>query len=327
VTIGIDPRSALTAIWGSGKNDVWAVGSRGTILHWDGASWVSTPSGTNQTFLAVSGSGPNDVWAVSSRAVLLHSTGFAGSTSWAAVPPVAPSYCQYCPELWNESLLLTVWAPAGDKVWIGSEPYPVLPEAGPPATQMNLWRRSGSSDSAWDYNVVANNVVVRGLWGSPGDLWAVGGIAGNGTKRAGRAFHTTDSTDGKAPAWTEIDTQSSVDLRAVWGAGSNDVWAVGDEGTVRHWTNATPKRWDIVSVPTTSDLRAVWGSGPNDVWVAGDFGTILHFDGASWTPAVAAFPQGLKPHLRGIWGSSADDVWIVGDSVVLHFTGKAGNAP
>src|SRR5262249_36218111 len=146
-------------------------------------------------------------------------------------------------------------------------------------------------------------LAIRGLWGSPGDVWAVGGAADNALKRVGRAFHTAASAGGAAPKWTEVDTQSSFDLRAVWGAGSNDVWAVGDEGTVRHWTNATPQRWEIVPVPTTRNLRAVWGSGANDVWVAGDFGTILHFDGTSWNPAVGSFPPGLKPHLRGIWGS------------------------
>ena len=33
---------ALTAIWGSGKDDVWAAGSGGTMIHWDGAAWKPT---------------------------------------------------------------------------------------------------------------------------------------------------------------------------------------------------------------------------------------------------------------------------------------------
>jgi hypothetical protein len=327
VTTGPDPRYALMAVWGSGKNDVWAVGSRGTILHWDGTAWVPTPSGSKQTFFAVAGKGPNDVWAVSSRDVVRRSSGFAGGTAaWTPAPAVAPTYAPYPPQVWNESLLLSLWTSSGGDVWVAGEPYPVLLDGNTRPTNMNLWRRTVAGE--WDHGVVADGIVIRGLWGSaPGDVWAVGGVAGTSTKRSGKTFHTTGIAKDGAPVWTEFDSQSRADLTAVWGSGPNDVWAVGESGAVRHWTNATPKRWEIVEVPTERDLRAVWGTGPNDIWVVGDFGTILHFDGVSWQPAVAAFPLGLKPHLRGIWGSDANDVWVVGDSIALHFTGKAANSP
>ena len=53
-------------MWGSGPNDVFAVGANGTILHStnDGASWHAQTSGTTQTLYGVWGSGPNDVFAV-----------------------------------------------------------------------------------------------------------------------------------------------------------------------------------------------------------------------------------------------------------------------
>ena len=31
--------SWLTSIWGSGPNDIWVVGTEGTVMHWDGTSW------------------------------------------------------------------------------------------------------------------------------------------------------------------------------------------------------------------------------------------------------------------------------------------------
>src|SRR5260221_13237206 len=34
----------LQAVWGSGPNDVWAVGAGGVILHWNGTAWTSSPS-------------------------------------------------------------------------------------------------------------------------------------------------------------------------------------------------------------------------------------------------------------------------------------------
>ncbi|MBX3205290.1 MAG: hypothetical protein KF764_09485 [Labilithrix sp.] len=324
VATGADPRHALMSVWGSSKNDVWAVGSRGTIVHWDGMAWASTPSGTTQTLFAVSGTGAGDVWAVSSRAVALHSTGFTGATAtWTASAPVAPAYAPYFPMPWNESLLLSVLARAPGDVWIGGEPYPVLLDPDSPPQKANLWRGSGMS---WHHDVLADDFAIRGFWASgAADVWAVGGVFGTPVNRAGRAFHTTGPSG--APVWTEVDTQSSASLSAVWGSGPNDVWIVGDRGTVRHWTNGPVKRWEIVAVPTDRDLHAVWGSGANDLWVVGDFGTVLRYDGVEWRAADAVFPVGVTPHLRGVWGSAADDVWVVGDGIALHLSPKAGTAP
>src|SRR5262245_26790825 len=56
----------LTSVWGSGKDDVWAVGSGGTIIHYDGSAWKPTPPDppTMNTFYGVWGSGAKDVWVV-----------------------------------------------------------------------------------------------------------------------------------------------------------------------------------------------------------------------------------------------------------------------
>jgi len=35
-----DGPSDLYGIWGTGRDNVWAFGARGTILHWNGAVWV-----------------------------------------------------------------------------------------------------------------------------------------------------------------------------------------------------------------------------------------------------------------------------------------------
>ena len=61
------PGGSLTAVSGSGPNDVWAVGGpsygSGTAVHWDGSAWnvVANPSPAN--FLAVWDVGPDDAWA------------------------------------------------------------------------------------------------------------------------------------------------------------------------------------------------------------------------------------------------------------------------
>ena len=45
--------SSLHGVWGSGANDVWAVGFDGTILHWDGSAWKSVESDTRASLQGV----------------------------------------------------------------------------------------------------------------------------------------------------------------------------------------------------------------------------------------------------------------------------------
>jgi hypothetical protein len=54
----------LQGVWGTSRNDVWAVGDGGTILHFDGMRWSSVRSPTTQSLFGVWASGPCDVWAI-----------------------------------------------------------------------------------------------------------------------------------------------------------------------------------------------------------------------------------------------------------------------
>ncbi|WP_437718353.1 hypothetical protein WMF45_19170 [Sorangium sp. So ce448] len=47
----------LGGVWGSGPRDVFAVGSGGALLHYDGISWLTLNSTTNSTLNAVWGQG------------------------------------------------------------------------------------------------------------------------------------------------------------------------------------------------------------------------------------------------------------------------------
>jgi hypothetical protein len=54
----------LTAIWGSGADDIYAVGNGGTVLHFDGATWSRMTSGSKGDLNDVWGSSPSDVYVV-----------------------------------------------------------------------------------------------------------------------------------------------------------------------------------------------------------------------------------------------------------------------
>ncbi len=64
----------LNAVRGSSANDIWLTGDVGTLFHYDGAVWSSSPSGT---FNAISdvwlvpGGTSKDIWAVGDLGTIL----------------------------------------------------------------------------------------------------------------------------------------------------------------------------------------------------------------------------------------------------------------
>jgi hypothetical protein len=319
-TTPADPRRALTAVWGTSKNDVWAVGSAGTILHFDGSDWKSASVDTTRTLFSVGGSGPDDVWVVGTYGTLYHGPGFdAGTANWKAVPIVFYAGAA-------EKTLTSVWGASPDDIWIAGESLKIPSEA-KAASQYRI--KSLDGGFGWEaISPCATCTFVSSVWGtSPSDVWSVG--------QGGKTFHTSvarpvDGGDGDAgivdaggavaPGWIGIDSQTKQDLLAVWGSSKDDIWTVGRRGTIRRYLAGAPS-WEVVQAGATEDLHGVWGSAEDDVWVVGDYGTILHFDGTGWQISKAALPVGVKPHLYGVWGSAKDDVWIVGEGIVLHFTG------
>ncbi|MBX3213508.1 MAG: hypothetical protein KF850_15830 [Labilithrix sp.] len=314
VTGVLDARYALTAIWGSSKDDVWAVGSAGTVLHWDGKVWEPRSIATGHTLFGVWGSDAGELWAASS-----YTDSFRGtiqedaSVAWTKLPPLTvPSSNDLYPAL------AAVWGRAPDDVWFGGGDKVGFPQA-------RAWRTRPSADGgvAWQTlspcTTSTDCPAVRAIWGrSDTDIWLVGDKGR--TYRAGVA-------DGGV-AFTTVESQTTQALKAVWGASADLVWAAGDNGVVRR-TSASAAAWTPVDVPTGEDLRGLWGSSASDIWAVGAYGTILHFDGEAWTQASAAFPTGPKPNLYGIWGSGPNDVWIVGEGILLHRSGpaKSGGQP
>lgn len=65
----------LKGVWGTGPNDVFAVGANSTISHWDGVSWtpVAPPAGVSSTFTSawIWGTSPTEVFVTGSNTALL----------------------------------------------------------------------------------------------------------------------------------------------------------------------------------------------------------------------------------------------------------------
>jgi len=73
-------------LWGAASNDVWATGTDGHMLHWDGNSWtIDTTLSSNLMLGEIWGSGPGDIWAVANTLVqggVIHRVG----TMWETLP-------------------------------------------------------------------------------------------------------------------------------------------------------------------------------------------------------------------------------------------------
>ncbi|AKU95560.1 Type IV fimbrial biogenesis protein PilY1 [Labilithrix luteola] len=308
----------LTAVWGSSKNDVWASGSGGTVLHWDGATWVSTPVPTEttlpikNTFHALWGSGPNDVWLASATDVIFHSDGFKnGTVTWVRAPNATGSEYAKAP-------IYAAWGTSADDFRFGGAPCTLeLPGT---LTQGNQLVKK-PSNAGFEWSRVEGFGTINGIWGSsPDDIWIVADNSSSTGWQFGQTLHGTrsGSTDF---VWADVDSRASATLLGIWGSSASDVWTVGEAGAIRH-LGSSGDDWSVVDSPTRETLHAVWGTGPKNVWAVGNSGTILHWDGTAWSPLVAAFPVNKKkPHLYGVWGTGSADVWIVGDGIVLHSTG------
>lgn len=71
-------RHRLTAIHGSGPNDVWAVGAHGSIFHFDGRRWSLVKSALIPATLDLTdvwAATPGDAWTVGTHGTILHFDG------------------------------------------------------------------------------------------------------------------------------------------------------------------------------------------------------------------------------------------------------------
>src|SRR3989441_10853505 len=95
ITPGVNVWSAISGgayevggIWGSSGTDLFAVGSLGHIVHFDGTSWNPMPSATTRYLPRVWGSSPLNVFAVGDSGTIVR---FDGS-AWTAMQSGTTQY-------------------------------------------------------------------------------------------------------------------------------------------------------------------------------------------------------------------------------------------
>ncbi len=162
----------ITAIWGSGPEDIWVVGpslygleyAGSTAAHSNGALgadgvpvWTEFDTQSADVLYAVWGSGPGDVWAVGDNGAIRHFT--AGATRWTIV------------ESPTTAKLRGVWGSGPSDVWAVGADGALIHYDGTKWSAATAAFAPGKKPS------------LIGVWGSgSSDVWAVG---------SGTIFHYT----------------------------------------------------------------------------------------------------------------------------------------
>jgi hypothetical protein len=325
-TIDATPSTqSLFAVWGSGPNDVFAVGEVGEMIHYDGAVWTTMASNTNKRLHGVWGTGPTNVLAVGQNGVIQRYDG----TTWSAMTSGVTN------------ILRGVWGSSASNVFVVGDGGVIL-------------RWNGTS---WSTMTSTTTKDLHAVWGSSAtDVYAVGAsgtiLRFNGTSWAAMTSPTTAVGFGTiwgtsatniiiasntnsdfvyqwtgGPSWTPINSGlTNMQIYGLWGSSRNDVFAVGltnatsSGGTIAYYNGSVWTR--IATGVTTSHLESVWGTGPDSLFAVGtgtNGGTVMRWSGSMWLPM-----KGANVFSTSLWGTSETDVFAANSSAGMeHYDGTA----
>ncbi|MGC4119616.1 MAG: hypothetical protein QM765_34595 [Myxococcales bacterium] len=303
-------------MWGSAADDLWAVGSAGSMFHWDGHTWTSACRGTTVPLEQVWGSGPDNLWAGGHfRRESTDENPFYDYVltrwdghSWTTVPaPKDTSYGALTGSGPDDVWLVGSPTPDGANLhrWDGASwtdttsPYRKILVTG----RDDAWGTSGASVDHWDGSqwtpsktFPAN--VFRLAAASSTDVWAL---------LENSQIHKWDGTTLSLPGQGPMD--------AFWPYSTAGVWEVS-RGEVQHWDGTAWKRIVAPHWETTG----IWGDA-SEAWIsAGDpalpwVGSLIHCDQSACTED----PRWTRGAFYGVWASGAGDLWFVGeDGAILH---------
>ncbi|HVS35161.1 MAG TPA: hypothetical protein VMS17_06230 [Gemmataceae bacterium] len=271
---------SLFRVWGTGPNDVFAVGNSGTIRHStnDGQTWTNQNSGTTQFLYGVWGSSSNDVFAVGAGGVIVHSTN--DGASWTVQNPATVDLIG----VWGNSRK-DVFAVGGGGLilhsindgvsWIPIRPIPSEGLEGVWTNGDNVFAvgaggtilQSVNDGVSWVAQNSGTKQTLYNIWGdSSNDLFAVGAV--------GLILHSTNA----GASWQAQSSGTKQGLYGLWGSSQDDIFATGGDGVILHSSN-DGAAWTPQGSRSTQALDGAWGSGPNDIFAVGAAGTLLHGTG------------------------------------------------
>jgi hypothetical protein len=247
-------------VHGTSASDVWLVGERGRITHWDGATFTDVASGTDATLFGVWAAAPDDAWAVggtpdqpsATNDVILHWDG----SSWK--PELVPEP--------KKLAFFKVWGSSKDDLYVVGEAGVIWHRA------TGVWTREGEGIATGRLTTVAGC--------SASEVYAVGGrdiLISNG------------STWTRAP----VDPLKVVnDLNGVSCNGGRVVVVGGGSLKLRLVDGVWESDFGSAPFP---DLHGAWADPSGAFWgVGGQFVAAPH-PGASRKGVIGRFGADMAP--------------------------------
>lgn len=269
-------RPNLQAVWGASANDVWAVGSSSSTLHWDGTAWrrIGNP-GTNDTLHAVWGTASNNVYAIGDNGLCLRWNG----SVWRRLDLPTPTGVG----------LNDIWGSAANDIWVVGDEGLIVRYNGTSWSVVPL-TPSNSLFTVW--GSAANNVWIAGEFGfmlrwNGTDLseFGSGGTTLYTRLRGANAskmwllteYLSVSPWDGMRWGPTSRGMSSGNYISNLWVANESLVWSTYPSGSAYRW-NGT-----MATTFPGGGGNAIWTVGMSDGWVVGDGAKLVRMNATALT--------------------------------------------
>lgn len=284
---GGDLDRALLSVWGSGPEDVYAVGGplgnsgfETLVLHFDGSGWRELSPGGTETFWWVGGSGPDDVWMVGEEGRITQWDGSEFTNHDSGVTATIWGVISF-----SDS---DVWAVGG------------TPEGGTDEPNDIILHYDGNT---WEPEVLPGDpmgVSLFKVWGtSSSNLYVVG--------EQGTIWHR------KGDTW-ELESEPPVangTLFTVHGCGEDEVYAVGGNNALVSTDGGDS--WVDVGADLTNGVNGVSCGSPGDVAMVGAGGLKQRLVDGEWIDEFAERPYS---DLHSVWADGEGAFWAVGGDFI-----------
>lgn len=331
----------IYSIWGTAKDDIWAVGQSGNILHWDGYCWLDyqnylDPKKPIPNFAAIDGTQSNDIWMAGDEKSVFH---------WDGVALTTPSMFSFLP-----GSIQSVRAFAPKDVWM----------TGYSGDSFVLYRWNGS---AWfDVKGSAGSMLITENYSAASanpayndKLYAIAGTDSQNMFLAGTSRLDSMSQVKPGLMYNKSNSEKPIfdyriagtggmysndlgaDYQRAWTAAANDYWfgVSGDGGASEgpalvHWDGTNLVK-QMKGMNPSDAVSAIWGvknASNYDIWVVSNTKppTInkLYKSTDSKTLVEKTDPVFSGRVVTAIWGSAANDVWFVGlGGLRVHWDGTS----
>jgi hypothetical protein len=335
----------LYGIWGNASDNIFVVGSDGTILHYDGkdhngVKWVKIKSNSSKTLRNIwgtpsisSNSNPDKIVAVGNSGEILEYQNGA----WKRVVSSGNKTCFPSGSNYSGFDLYGVYGTGWDNIttygdygtspykWSGTQTWYKYCGSPPPKTSNKYWKYLGQDNGTkwrpydyrgWMYRMFRSNWEVKSGYNT--HIFSVGY---DRSTNQGFIFKEQPS---KGSYYKKISSIKSIN--GIWGSSINNIYVVGNNGKITRSTNGTSSySWKSLASPTNKNLNGIYGASDSYIYAAGDDGTIIYYGGSTYNNQWKLVPKITSQTLNSVWGSDRTGIYTVGNNGTIIHLGYPAN--